>query len=442
MAPDPPVTGDARHAASSVTLGLRANLAQFSLLVLVNAFVGGMVGLERAVLPLIAEHDFGLASKSVILSFLVSFGIVKALTNLVAGRYAEVVGRKRLLVAGWLFGLPVPFMIMWAPSWGWVTAANVLLGVNQGLCWSMTVIMKIDLVGPNRRGLAMGLNESAGYGAVALAALASGYLASAYGLRPVPFFLGVAFAALGLGLSAVFARDTTAHARHEARVRYGGSAAAPLPFRDVFVRTSWGDPNLFACSQAGLVNNLNDGMAWGLLPLFFAASGLGVARIGMLAAIYPAVWGIGQLVTGALSDRWGRKWMIACGMWTQALGIWLIAAASRLVPQGERFGLWIVGAVLLGAGTALVYPTLLAAIGDIAHPGWRAPAVGVYRLWRDLGYAVGALLSGIVADLFGVAWAIVSVGGLTLASGIVVAVRMGHAPLPRPAGQEVGHGPL
>ena len=413
--------------APPVVLGLRENLAQFGLLVLINAFVGGMVGLERTVLPLIAEHDFGLASKSLILSFLISFGIVKALTNLFAGRYADLMGRKRLLVAGWLIGLPVPFMIMWAPSWGWVTAANVLLGVNQGLCWSMTVIMKIDLVGPSRRGLAIGLNEAAGYGAVALAALASGYLASAYGLRPTPFYLGVAFAALGLALSAALARDTTAHARHEAQVHPDGPVAA-LPFRAVFALTSWRDRNLFACSQAGLVNNLNDGMAWGILPLFFAGAGLGVAHIGLLAATYPAVWGIGQLATGALSDRWGRKWMIAWGMWTQALGIWLIGATPRLVADGGRFGLWATGAVLLGVGTALVYPTLLAAIGDVAHPSWRASAVGVYRLWRDLGYAVGALLSGIVADLFGLAWAIVTVGGLTFLSGIIVAVRMGKAP--------------
>jgi MFS family permease len=421
LAPD-----SAAGAPAAPRLGLRANLAQFGLLVLINAFVGGMVGLERAVLPLIAERDFGLASRSVILSFLISFGIVKALTNLAAGRYAGVVGRKRLLVAGWLVGLPVPFMIMWAPSWGWVIAANVLLGVNQGLCWSMTVIMKIDLVGPRRRGLAMGLNESAGYGAVALAAMASGYLAGAYGLRPVPFYLGVAFAALGLALSAAFARDTTAHARHEARAHHDG-AAAPPPFGEIFARTSWRDRTLSACSQAGLVNNLNDGMAWGLLPLFFAASGLGVARIGVLAAIYPAVWGAGQLLTGALSDIWGRKWMIVWGMWAQALGIWLIVVAPRLSAGGGRFGLWAAGAVLLGAGTALVYPTLLAAIGDVAHPSWRASAVGVYRLWRDLGYAIGALLSGVVADLFGLSWAIGTVGGLTFLSGVLVAIRMANA---------------
>src|SRR6516225_4601333 len=409
--------------ARPVVLGLRANLPQFGLLVLINGFVGGMVGLERTVLPLIAQRDFGVISKSVVLSFLVSFGIVKALTSLFAGRYSDLVSRRQLLVLGWLIGLPVPFMIMWAPSWGWVTAANVLLGLNQGLCWSMTVIMKIDLAGPNRRGLAMGLNESAGYGAVSLAALASGYLASVYGLRPVPFYLGVAFAALGLSLSVLFVRDTTAHARYEARAHRDGPAAPP-PFREVFAEVSWRDRNLFSCSQAGLVNNLNDGMAWGLLPLFFAAAGLGVARIGVLAAIYPAVWGVAQLATGALSDRWGRKWMIVWGMWTQALGIWLFVAIPRFVQDAGRFGFLVAGAVLLGLGTALVYPTLLAAIGDVAHPSWRASAVGVYRLWRDLGYAVGALLSGIVADLFGVPWAIGTVGGLTFLSGIVVAFRM------------------
>ena len=415
------------HGHPFVTLGLRPNLAQFSLLVLINAFVGGMVGLERAVLPLIAERDFGLASKSAILSFLISFGIVKALTNLFAGRYADLTGRKRLLVAGWLAGLPVPFLIMWAPSWSWITAANVLLGVNQGLCWSMTVIMKIDLVGPARRGLAMGLNESSGYGAVALAALASGYLAAAYGLRPVPFYLGVVFAVLGLGLSAGFVRDTTAHAREEARTHRGGPGATPL-FREVFALTSWRDQNLFSCSQAGLVNNLNDGMAWGLLPLFFAAAGLGVARIGVLAATYPAVWGAAQLATGALSDRVGRKWMIVWGMWVQALGICVFVATPRFVQDAGRFGFFAAGAVLLGLGTALVYPTLLAAIGDVAHPSWRASAVGVYRLWRDLGYAAGAVLSGMVADLFGVPWAIGTVGGLTFLSGIVVALRMGKEP--------------
>jgi MFS family permease len=408
-----------------VALGLGANIGQFTLLVLVNAFVGGMVGLERTVLPLIAEREFGLASKSAILSFIVSFGVVKAISNLLAGKYSDVVGRKRLLVLGWLFGLPVPFMVMWAPSWGWITAANVLLGINQGLCWSTTVIMKIDLVGPKRRGFAMGLNEFAGYVAVALAALASGYMASVYGLRPVPFYLGIAFSVLGLILSLTLVKDTTEHAREEARNHLDGDVSKPPPFREIFALTSYRNPTLFSVSQAGLINNLNDGLAWGLFPLFFASYSLGVSSIGILAATYPAVWSVTQIITGALSDRWGRKWMIASGMWMQAAGIWLVAAAPNFVPDvAGAFWLWMAGAVLLGLGTALVYPTLLAAIGDVVHPGWRASAVGVYRLWRDLGYAVGALLSGLVADLFGLVWAVVTVGALTFASGVIVALRM------------------
>ena len=395
-------------------LGLRQNLGQFSLLVLVNAFVGGMVGLERAILPLIAEREFGLVSKSIILSFIVGFGFVKAFTNLAAGRFSDRIGRKGLLVAGWIVGLPVPLILMWAPSWGWITVANLLLGINQGLCWSTTVIMKIDLVGPQRRGLAMGLNEFAGYFAVAVTALASGYIAAAYGLRPAPFYLGIGIAGAGLLLSVLFVRETHGHARHEAK---GQGGAVSVPFKEIFARTSYRDTNLFSCSQAGMVNNLNDGMAWGLFPLFFAAAHLSVERIAVLAATYPAVWGICQLFTGALSDRVGRKWMIACGMWVQAGGIGLIAAASSFFP-------WMTGAVLLGVGTAMVYPTLLAAIGDVAHPSWRASAVGVYRLWRDAGYAFGALLSGIIADAMSIVWAIAAVGTLTFASGLIVALRM------------------
>lgn len=395
-------------------LGLRQNLAQFSLLVLVNAFVGGMVGLERAILPLIAEREFGLTSKSVILSFIVGFGFVKAFTNLAAGRFSDRVGRKGLLVGGWIVGLPVPFMLMWAPSWGWVTAANFLLGINQGLCWSTTVIMKIDLVGPQRRGLAMGLNEFSGYFAVSLAALASGYLAAAYGLRPAPFYLGIGIVAAGLFLSIFFVRETHGHARHEAKAQGG---TAHLPFAKIFTLTSWRDRNLFSCSQAGMVNNLNDGMAWGLFPLFFAAAQLSVERIALLAAAYPAVWGICQLFTGAISDHIGRKWMIAGGMWVQAGGIALIAATGS-------FAAWLAGAVLLGVGTAMVYPTLLAAIGDVAHPSWRASAVGVYRLWRDAGYAFGALLAGVISDLLGIAQAIATICVLTFLSGVVVAFRM------------------
>ncbi len=413
-----------------IRLGLRENWDQFALLVVVNAFVGGMVGLERSVVPLLAKAEFGQASRTVALSFIVSFGIVKALSNLFAGRFSDRLGRKRILVTGWLIGLPVPIVIMLAPSWGWVVFANVLLGVNQGLCWSTTVIMKIDLVGPARRGLAMGFNEAAGYLAVAGAALASGYLASSYGLRPEPFYLGVAFALAGLLLSVFFVRDSHGHARHEAALRDGAATKPAGPsFGEVFRLTSWTDRRLFAVSQAGLVNNLNDGLAWGLFPLFFAAGGLGLHRIAILAAIYPGVWGVTQLGTGALSDRLGRKGLIVTGMWVQAMGILLILATHEFRP-------WALGAILLGLGTAMVYPTLLAAIGDVAHPAWRASSVGVYRLWRDSGYAIGALLAGAVADLLGLRWAIGVVGLLTLASGVVVAVVMTETLAARRATEE------
>jgi MFS family permease len=401
-----------------IRLGLRENWHQFALLVLVNAFVGGMVGLERTVVPLLAEEDFGQASTTVALSFIVSFGTVKALANLAAGRLSDRVGRKEILVAGWLVGLPVPLLIMLAPSWGWIVFANVLLGVNQGLCWSTAVIMKIDLVGPARRGLAMGLNEAAGYFSVAAAALGSGWIASSYGLRPEPFYLGVVFAVAGLLLSVFAVRETRGHARYEAGLRNGGAAPATGPsFREIFTLTSWRDKRLFAASQAGLVNNLNDGLAWGLFPLFFAAGSLDLDEIAILAAIYPGVWGLAQLGTGAWSDRVGRKWLIAGGMWVQAVGIFLVVLTEGFAP-------WLLAAVLLGLGTAMVYPTLLASIGDVADPAWRASSVGVYRLWRDLGYAVGALLAGAVADLLGLRWAIGVVGVLTLASGAVVATVM------------------
>ncbi|MBI5563273.1 MAG: MFS transporter [Chloroflexi bacterium] len=404
---------------SRVVLGLRANWRQFTLLVVINAFVGAMVGLERTVIPLIAGTDFGLTSKAAALSFLVSFGIVKALANLFAGRLSDRIGRKRILVAGWLAGLPVPLLIMFAPGWGWVVFANVLLGINQGLCWSTTVIMKIDLAGPQRRGLAMGLNEAAGYIAVSLSALLSGYLASTYGLRPIPFLPGVVFALLGLLLSSVFVHETHHHARLEAQQV---SATAPAQtnaahdrsFAEVLLITSWRDRALFAVSQAGLINNLNDGLVWGLLPIYLTARGLPLGQVAIIAAIYPGVWGIAQLFTGALSDRWGRKWLIASGMWVQAVGI-----GAFVIGQG--FGPWLGGAVLLGLGTALVYPTLLAAIGDVAHPDWRASAVGVYRLWRDGGYAIGAILAGLLADAFNIPIAIAIVGGLTFLSGVIVA---------------------
>jgi MFS family permease len=401
-------------AVSPVRLGLRENLAQFSLLVAVNALVGGMIGQERTVLPLLAEREFGLTAFTAGLTFIAAFGAVKAVTNFFAGTLSDRYGRKPVLIAGWIIGVPVPLLLIWAPTWGWVIAANVLLGINQGLTWSTTVIMKIDLVGPARRGFAMGFNEAAGYGAVALTALATGYIAENHGLRPEPFYLGIAFAALGLGLTTLFVRETRGHAEQEARDH---GQHGPVSTSEVFRRTSFSDKALSSCSQAGMVNNLNDGLAWGLLPIFFANAGLSIGRIGVLAALYPAVWGVGQLVTGGLSDRIGRKPLIVGGMLTQAAAIGWIAATTGFTP-------WALGAIVLGAGTAMVYPTLIAAIGDVAHPSWRARSVGVYRLWRDGGFAVGALLAGALADAISITAAIWAVAGLTALSGIVVLVRM------------------
>jgi MFS family permease len=401
----------------STALGIRANLPQFSLLVLVNAFVGAMVGMERSILPAIAEHEFRLAAHTAILAFIVVFGVSKALTNYFAGRFSDAYGRKAILVAGWLVAAPVPFLLMWAPSWNWVLVANLFLGVSQGLTWSTTVIMKIDLAGPRNRGLAMGINEFSGYLALGAAALATGWVAARYGLRPQPFYLGVAFVLAGALLSIVAVRDTHHHARHEAALRPANAAVAAPTQRTIFWQVSLRDRNLSSISQAGLVNNLNDGMAWGLFPLLFAAAGMSLTRIGALAATYPAVWAVCQLFTGALSDRIGRKALIVAGMWLQAAGIAVTAVSAD-------FSGFVAGAALLGVGTAMVYPTLLAAIGDVVHPTWRASAVGVYRLWRDAGYAVGALLSGAVADVFGVASAVWLVAALTFASGVLAAVRM------------------
>jgi MFS family permease len=403
------------EATAGVRLGLAENWRQFALLIVVNAFVGGMVGLERTVVPLIGSEEFRIASTTLVTSFIVSFGVVKACTNLVSGHLAEVYGRKPLLVAGWLVALPVPFMIGWGPSWSWIVAANALLGVSQGLAWSMTVIMKIDLVGPKSRGLAVGLNECAGYVTVGLTALATGFIAQRYGLRPAPFYLGIAYAVLGLGLSVLVIRDTRQHLALETAGH--AVAAEPVRFWEVFRRTSFGDRNLFAASQAGLVNNLNDGMSWGLFPLFFAGFGLTVGRIGVLKAVYPIVWGALQTITGPLSDRWGRKGLIVAGMWVQAAGLFLTAAS-------RHFGGWLTASVLLGLGTAMVYPALIASVSDASHPSWRARSLSVYRFWRDMGYAIGALAAGIVADLFGASWAIGAVGVLTALSGAVVAAVM------------------
>lgn len=411
---------------NDVRLGLRENLAQFSLLVVVNAFVGAMVGMERSILPAIAEQELRLAARTAILSFIVVFGVTKGLTNYFAGRWSDRFGRKHVLVAGWLVAAPVPFLLMWAPSWSWILGANVLLGVSQGLTWSTTVIMKIDLAGPKNRGLAMGLNEFAGYFSVALSALATGYIAAAVGLRPEPFYLGVGFVAVGTLLSVLAVRETRHHVAHESKLA-GTAAHDRLSQRDVIMRTSFTDPNLSSASQAGMVNNLNDGMAWGLFPLVFAAANMSLVEIGTLAAIYPAVWGLAQLLTGAWSDRVGRKALIVAGMWVQSAGIVVIA-------MGSSFALFATGALLLGLGTAMVYPTLLAAIGDVAHPSWRASSVGVYRLWRDMGYAIGALLAGVIADAFGLSAATLTIAALTFASGVVVAVRMRET-LQRPEAQ-------
>jgi MFS family permease len=408
-----------RSTGRSVTLGLKENLPQFLLLVAVNALVGGMVGQERTVVPLLAESEFGMTARTGMLSFIAAFGITKAAVNYFAGRLADRYGRKPVLIAGWLIALPVPLVLIWAPTWEWIVVANILLGVNQGLTWSVTVIMKIDLVGPHRRGTAMGFNEAAGYGALAAAAWATGAIAERAGLRPAPFFLGLAFAALGLGLSALFVRETRDHAVHEGELFHGrpDTHRGALSAGQVFALTSWRDRTLSSVSRAGLVNNLNEGMAWGLLPLLYADAGLDLSTIGALIAIAPAVWGIAQLGTGALSDRIGRKWLIAAGQLNEAAGLLLIAL-------GGSIEYWVAGSVIFGAGTAMAYPTLIAAVGDVAHPRWRGAAVGVYRLWRDLGFAVGAVLAGFLADLYSIPTAIVVVAAITAASGLDVIVRM------------------
>ena len=415
-----------RHAAGSqvTRLGLRANWQQFALLVAVNAFVGGMVGLERTILPLLAEAEFGITSRTAAVSFISTFGLAKALTNLFGGHLAARLTRKRLLVAGWLFGLPVPFILIWAPAWGWIVGANLLLGVNQGLTWSMTVNMKVDLVGSRRRGLALGFNEAAGYMSVALAAYLTGVIAEHAGLRPEPFYLGIAFSAAGLALSALLVEDTGRFVALEA-AGHGPLRRASLA--GTFAETSWRRRQLWGVSQAGFVNNLNDGLIWGIFPLFFASKGLGLDRIAVLAAAYPLLWGSLQLLTGWLSDSTGRKPLIVGGMLLQGAAIWLAAVAGS-------FGPLLAAVVLVGIGTAMVYPTLLAAIGDSVHPERRAPALGVYRFWRDAGAVAGALLGGVLADTFGFAAAIEAVALLTLASGVA-------AGLVLPGGRTPGRGP-
>jgi MFS family permease len=395
-------------------LGLSANWRQFSLLLLINAFVGAMLGLERTLVPLLADRVFGLASVSVTLSFIVSFGIVKALANLAAGRYSDRIGRKPLLVAGWLVGLPVPLLIILAPRWEWIVLANVLLGINQGLCWSTAVIMKIDLAGPERRGLAMGLNEFTGYLAMALSTILSGWIAAETALRPYPFYLGIVFALAGLLISYFLIQETRPFARQETRQHHAGQEES-LSFVAIFRRVSWQDKTFFSLSQGGLVNNLNDVVIWGLLPLLSLQAGLGVEQTAALGGTYLAVWGVCQLATGPLSDRIGRKGLITAGLFAQSVGILLFALGTGRLP-------WLLAAVLMGVGTAMVYPTLLAAVGDQSHPSWRASALGVYRLWRDGGYAAGALLAGLLSDVFNVQVAVMVIAVLTLVSAGVTAV--------------------
>lgn len=402
-----------------ISLGLRENWQQFSLLVLVNMMVGGMVGLERTVVPLVGTEEFHIQSGVVVFSFIIAFGVVKAFTNLISGMLADKYTRKKVLIWGWLVGLPVPFVLAFALTWNWILFANVLLGISQGLAWSMTVNMKIDLVGKKSRGLAMGLNEAAGYGAVGLTALLTGYLASHYGLRPQPFYIGIAYTIVGLLLSIFVVRDTRKFAQLEAiQVSTGETAQKPNLWW-VFKETSFKNKNLFSVSQVGMINNLNDGMSWGVFPLLFMSMGVGLEGIGWIKAVYPVVWGLGQIVTGPLADKIGRKPLIVWGMFVQVLGHIIIG-----FEWFEPLTSGLIGSIFLGIGTAMVYPALLAAVSDTANPTWRASSLGVYRFWRDMGYAIGALMAGIVGSFFGLEWAVHIAGFITLISGIIVWIRM------------------
>jgi predicted MFS family arabinose efflux permease len=395
----------------SVQLGLKENWKQFTLLVIINAFVGGMVGLERSILPQIAEVEFAIAAKTAILSFIIVFGIVKAITNYFAGAFANKIGRKNLLVIGWLFALPVPFILMFAPSWDWIVAANILLGINQGLAWSSTVVMKIDLVGEKQRGFAMGLNEFAGYLAVALVAFLTGYIAAEYGLRPYPFYLGIGLAVLGLLGSIFFIKDTRKHVAAE-------NQHSDVPkLKNIFWETTWKHPNLGSVTQAGLINNLNDGMAWGIFPILLSVKGFDLEQIGIITATYPAIWGFGQLFTGKMADLYSKKYLLFIGMILQGIALAFFLFASSLTH-------YLILAAVLGWGTAMVYPTFLATVAENTHPTDRANSIGVFRLWRDLGYAIGAILTGIIADTFGIEMSILTIGGLTVFSAFVILFRM------------------
>ncbi|KHE70832.1 MFS transporter [Halobacillus sp. BBL2006] len=395
-----------------ITLGIKENILQFTLLVLINLFVGAMVGLERTILPILGEEQFGIASASATLSFIVSFGFSKAIVNLIAGNLADRLGRKQVLLLGWTFGLFVPLLVIFATSWWVIVVANILLGLNQGLAWSMTVNMKVDLAKATQRGIAVGFNEFAGYLGVALTAVISGYVATTYSLTPEPFYIGILIVIIGFLLS-LSAKDTSGHVKIQANDKKKTSVNT----NEIFKLTTWKNKNLSTASFAGMTTNLKDGMAWGLFPLFFATTGLTVGQIGTIIAIYPAAWGFFQLFTGGLSDRIGRKLLITVGMWMQAIALWWILFV-------DGYGLWLAGAVLLGLGTAMVYPTLIASVSDVAHPEWRASSMGIYRFWRDSGYAFGALAAGLFADVFSVDWAIGLVSLLPLAAGLLTAIRM------------------